>query len=103
MGTCVATSCCKAQYQQRTSGFTIAYGEAQFKLDLSALNPSTAYVVTLKVYRRLQGSSDPWVLLLDSPFGFTSDGSGNYTITDQDVPNLEGYETYVCCPFIYLP
>lgn len=101
--TCLATSCCLAQYAQRTTGFTFAYGEAQFKAVMTLLDPTTAYVATFQVYRRLQGSSDPWVLLLESAFGFTTDGSGNYTITDQDVPNLEGYETYVCCPFIYKP
>lgn len=101
-GTCVPTACCLAAYQQRT-GASFSYQESQFKLVLSALDPSTAYVVNVEIYRRLQGSSDPWELLLVSAFGFTSDGSGNYTITDQDVPNLEGYETYACCPLIYKP
>lgn len=99
----MAPSCCLASYAQRTTGFSFGYQESQFKLVMTLLDPSTNYVVTVQVYRRLQGSSDPWVLLLDSPFGFTTDGSGNYTITDQDVPNLEGYETYACCPFVYKP
>ena len=103
-GTCLPQSCCKAQYQQRTTGFSFAYQEAQYKAVLTALDPLTNYVVNFEVYRRLQGSSDPWSLLLVAPYGFTSDASGNYSgIIDQDVPNLEGYETYVCCPLIYKP
>lgn len=99
-GTCVPASCCRANYQQRT-GFSFGYQESQFKLVMTLLDPSTNYVVNVEVYRRLSGSSDPWALLLVSPFGFTSDGSGNFTITDQDVPNLEGYETFACCALVY--
>lgn len=101
-GTCLADSCCEAEYEQRTASFSFGYQESQFKADMTLLDPSTNYVLSMKLYRRLYGSLGPWSLVLTSNYGFTSDALGTAEVTD-DVPNLEGYETYMAEPLVYKP
>jgi hypothetical protein len=99
-GTCVPSTCCKASIQIRTT-FTFTYQAAQFRATLSGLAALTTYILSVSIYRRLIGVTD-WALLQTNNYGFVSDGAGNYQMQD-DVPNLEGYETYADRPVARVP
>lgn len=101
-GTCVATTCCRAQYEQRTTLFTFAYNEAQFRVELGGLTPSTLYYTHVEIYRRVQGSGGSFTHYSTIILSATTDGSGNFSV-DGDVPNDEGYESYAASATVIIP
>ncbi len=96
LGTCLPQDCCKAQWQSRTTGFDLAYEEAQYRvvnypLSLAGL---TNYEIKVEIYRRMQGTSAIFTLYQTLSFPETTDIDGNFPSFDGDVPNDEGFETY---------
>lgn len=89
-----SSTTCLADWQQRTTGFSFAYQESQFQIEKTGLLPDTSYAVTVDVMRQVFGTGSFELYQTITVAGET-DGSGNLTISDQDVPNLVGYETYV--------
>jgi hypothetical protein len=86
---------CLAKYETRTSGFSFAWQEAQFRATISITSGVTG-VVKVGVYRRAYGSGGAWTLISTEYFSVTGNGSNEDTIS-MDVPNEQGYETYVAC------
>jgi hypothetical protein len=86
-------SCCRAQYEQRTSAFSFAYNESQFRVQLGGLTPSTFYYCRIEIYRRVRGGGGLFTHYSTMVLSGTTDGSGNYSV-DGNAPNDEGYETY---------
>lgn len=80
----------RSQYQARTV-FTYTYFIAQYRLTLTGLTPSHLYNGSCVIYRRLQGSADPWVMVSTTVVSGTTDVSGNFTFSDF-LPNARGYE-----------
>ncbi len=93
-GTCLATSCCNAKYQARTSLFTFAYQQSEWRVSRSGLRASTNYRVTLTYYRRLYGTSDAWVAYATYDGTASSNASGVMLTTGVAVPITRGYETH---------
>lgn len=97
--TCIPSSCCLARWQERTSGFSFAYQEAEFRARITGLTPGAEREVLIQVYRRAYGAGS-YELFQTLSYIETADGAGEIEIIDE-VPNLLGYETYVSpCTFI---
>lgn len=98
--------CALSRYELRTCGGfppsppspTFQYQEAQFKYAATGLLPSTGYTLTLDVYQSVFGMGS-YSNIGTISAGFTTDGSGNKTITG-NVPITEGYDTYVSNPVV---
>jgi hypothetical protein len=88
-------TCLLARWEQRTSGFTFVYQEAEYRLQYTGLTPSQGYAVEVKYYRRVFGSGSYTLYYSEFQIG-AADGSGNLTLTGT-VPNDVGYETYASC------
>lgn len=86
-------SCCIASYEQRTTLFTFAYQPSQFRITVSGLTPSTAYHISVNIKRSVRGAG-VYTIIATHVYAFTSDGSGNYVLTD-DIPNAVGYDTTI--------
>lgn len=97
-GTCIPSSCCLAQYEQRTTSFSFQYQEAQFRVAGSGLTPSTTYTVKVDIWRRTYGTG-MFTHYSTLTYSETTDGSGNFTF-DDDVPNAVGFETYAASAVI---
>ena len=82
-----------AQFEQRTTLFTFAYQEAQFRVTINGLTPASAYHVSVDIMRRAHGSGS-YIKIATNIYAFTSDGSGHYQFSDT-IPNVEGYDTTV--------
>lgn len=90
-----SSTTCLARWESRTSGFSLTYQEAQWRIVFTGLTASTRYEVDVKMYRRTYGSGS-YALYQTVTTEGTSDGSGNLTLSG-DVPNAVGYETYASC------
>jgi hypothetical protein len=94
---CGDNSCLTSLYQLRGAGQTSgAYQEAQFRVT-AAIPMGHAGFVRVGVYRRLYGSSDPYVIVATLQVVMIGDSMGVGTSSDQGVDNAAGYETYVAC------
>lgn len=93
---CLPQICCLAQWQTRTTGFSFAYNEGQFRISNSSgsLAPSSNYNCKVKIYRRVSGVVGPFFLYQTLVFPVTTDGSGDIAPFAGDVPNDQGFETY---------
>jgi len=100
-GTCLPFDCCDAQWQQRTTGFTLSYFESQFRCvnTPGTLEPLTNYTIKVQLSRRVQGSSAPFTLYTTLEFPITTDASGDFPSFDGDVTNDVGFDTYVSDSF----
>ncbi len=90
--TAVAIGDAKSQYQQRTTTFNFTYQYAQYLLTKSGLTPSTLYNGSATIFRRLWGSSDPWVFVSTVLVSGTTSGGGVFTFGPFDLPIAAGYE-----------
>lgn len=93
-------SCCVAGYEERTSGFSFSYRDAEFRVTATGLAPSTGYTADVLIYRRAYGSGS-YALYQTITVTGTSDGSGNLTTAAAGVPNDEGFETYAHSSSLY--
>ncbi len=78
---------------QRTTGFTFEYNSVQSRVRLTDLLPDHSYDVTTFYYRRLLGSTGPWIffsLNIQSAFGT---GASEQFTSWVDVPNESDFET----------
>ncbi len=94
-----SSTTCLAQYQQRTTGFSFQYQEAQWRITASGLTPGKTYDTPIQYWRRTYGSGS-YTLYSSVTASGAADGSGNLDI-EGDVPNAIGYETYAAqgtCP-----
>lgn len=91
-GTCINSTCCLAQYEQRTSSFSFNYHEAGFRVTKTGLTPSTSYNAYVSLWRRVYGVGS-YTHYSTLVIGGTTDGSGNFSVTGT-VTNTEGYQTY---------
>jgi len=93
---CAPSVCCLAQWSIRTTGFDIAYNEAQFRVDgtSAGLTPLTNYTIKVDIYRRVSGSLGAYTLFETQDFPITTDADGNFAFFDGDVPNDEGFQTF---------
>lgn len=91
-GTCLNLDCCLARYQQRTA-FSFSYQEAEWRVVKNGLTPSGHYQVQVEIWRRIEGSGDPFVLFQTLIAAGTADGSGTLQV-DGVVTNDPGYESY---------
>lgn len=83
---------CLAEWQARTSGFTFDYYEAEWRVQLTGLTPSTPYWLRVQYFRRPFGSGT-FELFAQETIPTTSTGAGEINI-DATVPNERGFETY---------
>lgn len=93
---------CHANYQQRTNTNTFAYNEAQWRVNVSAgLMNNSPYTLSLQAWRAPYppGSYGLYAYINTT---FTTDATGAASITGQ-VPNFEGYETFVNNAIIFGP
>lgn len=81
-----------AYYEERVSGYSFAYSDAQFRVQLTGFSAFSDLAVDVPVYRRAYGSGDPFELYSVFEFLATTDGGGNATIIG-DIPNSQGFET----------
>jgi len=93
--------CCLARWEERTSGFSFTYQEAQYRVTASGLNPSTSYSARVEIYRRTFGSGT-YTLFQTLIVSGTTDGSGAFS-EDGDVPNEKGFESYAYAAYIVIP
>jgi hypothetical protein len=93
--------CCLARWEERTSGFSFVYQEAQYRVTASGLNPSTSYSARVEIYRRTFGSGT-YTLFQTLIVSGTTDGSGAFS-EDGDVPNEKGFESYAYAAYIVIP
>lgn len=92
--TAANTTSCAAWWQERTSGFNIAYQEAEFRSTITIPNNVTG-TVKVGVFRSVYGAGS-FSLYSTSVFSVTGNGSNEDNIS-MNVPNERGYETYVTC------
>lgn len=85
-----------SSYEARTSGFSFAIRETEYRIARTRLTPSTEYAVTLDVYRKLTAAAS-YELYQTLFLSGETDANGNLTITGT-VPNDPGYDTYVANP-----
>ena len=88
-----------AQYEQRTSGFSFAYQDAEYRARLAGLTPLTTYNADIQIYRRVYGTG-AYVLYQVITISGTTDGGGNFSEIGS-VPNDPGYQTYAYSAIIY--
>jgi hypothetical protein len=88
-------SCCLAQREARTTGFSFIYQESQFRVVKTGLTAGVTYGIQVKIYRRTYGSGS-YALYQTLTVTATADGSGNATFSG-DVTNDSGYESYASC------
>ncbi len=83
--------------------FTFEYQDAEWRVNLTGLTPSTEYTITIKVWRRAIGDTDLTLYQTLEVSEFT-DGGGNFAATDA-VPNDPGYETIALwdCEIVLTP
>ncbi len=81
-----------SEYEARVTGTSQVYQFAQWRVTGTGLTPSTLYNGSATIYRRLYGSSDPWVFVSTQVLSGTTDGSGNFADGPFDLPNARGYE-----------
>jgi len=98
-GTCIPSACCLSRYEQRTSGFTFVYQEAQFQINQTGLSANTVYNVSVDLWRRSFGigSFAFWKTIIVTG---TTDNAGTLLIDQQDVPIDVGFETYAATAYI---
>lgn len=91
-------------WQQRTSGFSFSYREAEWRINKEGLDASTSYDFTIEYWRRpFGGDESSWVLYSSTDLSATTDGSGNLVTTGTTIPNVAGYETEVRCDCVFTP
>lgn len=83
---------CASGYEQRTSGFTFDYSEAEFMLTGRGLYPGSNNDFSIGIYRRLFGSSDDYVLAETIHYSAVANSNGVAVIT-HPVANVIGYES----------
>jgi hypothetical protein len=93
--------CCLARWEERTSGFSFVYQEAQYRVTASGLNPSTSYNARVEIYRRTFGSGT-YTLFQTLIVSGTTDGSGAFS-EDGDVPSEKCFESYAYAAYIVIP
>lgn len=93
---------CSATWEQRVSGFSFAYQDAQWRITESGLTPSTSYDFTVEYWRRPYGGGPgDWVLFATLALSESTDGSGDLITTEEDIPNVAGYETEARCDCVF--
>lgn len=92
--------CCLAKYQSRTTGFDIAYADAEARVTATGLSPSVGYTAKIELYRRPYGSGS-FAHYQTATVTGVSDGSGNLTTTTATVTNTKGYETYAATSSLF--
>lgn len=89
-----ANGCCTASYVLRNSGdFSFAITQSQFQLSGSGLTPNARFTIPISIYRRILGSSDPYILYETLVYNTTTTDSGTFQVVDF-VPNDPGFQTY---------
>ncbi len=83
---------------QRTTGFTFEYNHVRSRVHLSGLIDHHSYDVTTFYYRRVQGSTGPWIFFSLNPQGITVQSElghdpDNFDTAWVDIPNEPGFET----------
>jgi len=73
------------------------YRDAEWRVTRTNVRPSTEHSCTLKVYRRVYGSGDPFTYYADLIETATSDADGTLVVTGE-TPNESGFESYVIGP-----
>lgn len=74
------------------AAFTFNSTAAQYRATKTGLAPSRLFNGQVTLYRRAVGSSDPWVEVSTLTFSATTDGSGNFTYSSNNLPVVTGYE-----------
>lgn len=78
----------------RTTGFSFAYRSVQSRVYGSNLTPGHIYEATIYFYRRLLGSTGPWIFFSIAEVPCDPVGSDTFAYTDWvDVPNEDDFET----------
>jgi hypothetical protein len=98
---CSNPACCRAAWQLRTGTMTsFEYKQVKFKITASGLPASLTVYAQVDVMQRTYGTGS-YAKVNTIVVSGTTDGSGNLTITDQIVPDYQGYETYVANAVVY--
>jgi hypothetical protein len=92
-GTCVASSCCRAEHEQRTSGFSFNWREAEFRVVKSGLNASSVYEIEVEIFRRAYNVGN-YVLYDTIAFTDSTDGAGELETAGMQVPNDANTQSY---------
>lgn len=95
-GTCIQQVCCRSAWEIRTYR-TFEYKEAQWRATVAGLTPGTEVDIFIGVYRRAYGVGT-YELFQTIQETRTANMSGIATATG-DVPNAEGFETFVGCTY----
>ena len=89
-GTCIPSTCCKSNYQSRsTANFT--YVESQYRANVQAAN-STGYTLSAELWRAPSSFSN-YALYATQSTGFTTNSTG-FASTVVNVPVTKGWATY---------
>lgn len=88
----VPPTCLLARWEQRTTGFSFIYQEAEWRIQQSGLIVGRTYFAQVYVYRSLFGIGS-YSLFQTIVVAGVADGAGNLEI-DGTVPNLAGYDSY---------
>lgn len=89
---CTNPSCCLAQYESRTSGFSLSYQDSEYRISTTGLYPNTIYFADIHLYRRIYGVGS-YVLYSTVTIAAMTNGAGAFTYTGS-TPNDFGYQTY---------
>ena len=95
-GTCIQLVCCRAAWEIRTYR-NFEYKESQWRATIAGLTPGTEVDIFIGVYRRAYGVGT-YALFQTIQETKTANMDGEAT-ANGDVPNAEGFETFVGCTY----
>lgn len=94
-GDWLVNSSCVAVFATPVNSNPFKFTPVQWRVNLKGYRPTITYDISVDIYRKVDGSTDPWTLYQTVTIQATADIFGNLISDPDDVPNDEGFDTYV--------